>query len=87
MPLHVEIAGVTKQYFEDNGGNGKGDEDLELPLFDFTTLARATNGFSATSKLGEGGFGPVYKVIVMLLNLIWKLDNSRVQNLNDRLNF
>ncbi|KAL8127219.1 G-type lectin S-receptor-like serine/threonine-protein kinase At4g27290 [Apium graveolens] len=53
--------GVTKQYFEDDGGNGKGGEDIELPLFEFTTLARATNGFSTTSKLGEGGFGPVYK--------------------------
>ncbi|KAL8127215.1 G-type lectin S-receptor-like serine/threonine-protein kinase At4g27290 isoform X2 [Apium graveolens] len=56
-----EIAGVTRQYYKHDGGNGKGDEDSELPLFDFTTLANATNGFSADSKLGEGGFGPVYK--------------------------
>ncbi|KAK1391743.1 Receptor-like serine/threonine-protein kinase [Heracleum sosnowskyi] len=53
--------GKTTLYFETNGGNGKGDEDLELPLFDFTTLATATNGFSKNSMLGEGGFGPVYK--------------------------
>jgi hypothetical protein len=37
-------------------------EDLELPLFQFTTIAKATNGFSFNNKLGEGGFGPVYKV-------------------------
>ncbi|XP_034212826.1 G-type lectin S-receptor-like serine/threonine-protein kinase At4g27290 [Prunus dulcis] len=36
-------------------------EDLELPLFDFDTIAAATNNFSYTNKLGEGGFGPVYK--------------------------
>jgi hypothetical protein len=42
-------------------GNSHGD-DLDLPLFDLETIASATNGFSADNKLGEGGFGPVYKV-------------------------
>lgn len=37
-------------------------EDLELPLVDFDTIAKATNYFSLHNKLGEGGFGPVYKV-------------------------
>ncbi|KEH19637.1 S-locus lectin kinase family protein [Medicago truncatula] len=36
-------------------------EDLELPLFDFGTVTFATNDFSNDNKLGEGGFGPVYK--------------------------
>ncbi|KAK1391559.1 Receptor-like serine/threonine-protein kinase [Heracleum sosnowskyi] len=53
--------GITRLNFETYGDNGKGEEDLELPLFDFTTLATATNGFSKNSMLGEGGFGPVYK--------------------------
>ncbi|KAK1402685.1 Receptor-like serine/threonine-protein kinase [Heracleum sosnowskyi] len=53
--------GITRLYSENDGGTGMGDEDLELPLFDFTTLATATNGFSKYSMLGEGGFGPVYK--------------------------
>ncbi|CAM8909323.1 unnamed protein product [Rhodiola kirilowii] len=35
--------------------------NLELPLFDFETISRATNNFSVDNKLGEGGFGPVYK--------------------------
>lgn len=38
------------------------NEDLELPLFDFTTLVVATNNFSNANKLGQGGFGCVYKV-------------------------
>uniref|UniRef100_A0A6N2M8A2 Receptor-like serine/threonine-protein kinase n=1 Tax=Salix viminalis TaxID=40686 RepID=A0A6N2M8A2_SALVM len=36
-------------------------EDLELPMFDLGTLACATNNFSDENKLGEGGFGSVYK--------------------------
>ena len=38
-------------------------EDLELPLFDLATIANSTKNFSINNKLGEGGFGPVYKVI------------------------
>ncbi|MQL69215.1 hypothetical protein Taro_001515, partial [Colocasia esculenta] len=38
----------------------RGNEDLELPLFDFSTIAAATDDFSAKNKLGEGGFGPVF---------------------------
>ncbi|MCI38952.1 G-type lectin S-receptor-like serine/threonine-protein kinase, partial [Trifolium medium] len=37
-------------------------EDDDLTTFDFSVLAYATNNFSSSNKLGEGGFGPVYKV-------------------------
>ncbi|KAK9064214.1 hypothetical protein SSX86_015594 [Deinandra increscens subsp. villosa] len=40
-------------------------EELELPLFDFTTLVTATNNFSNANKLGQGGFGSVYKGTLM----------------------
>ncbi|KAF8090675.1 hypothetical protein N665_0469s0012 [Sinapis alba] len=33
----------------------------ELPLFEFQVLATATDSFSLRNKLGQGGFGPVYK--------------------------
>ncbi|CAN1239396.1 G-type lectin S-receptor-like serine/threonine-protein kinase At4g27290 [Linum grandiflorum] len=36
-------------------------EDLELPLFDLTSVAFATNNFSQNNILGQGGFGTVYK--------------------------
>ncbi|KAI3809980.1 hypothetical protein L1987_19585 [Smallanthus sonchifolius] len=41
--------------------NRSGDEDLELPVFGLSTIHKATNNFSINNKLGEGGFGPVYK--------------------------
>ncbi|KAM6553572.1 hypothetical protein CsatB_014334 [Cannabis sativa] len=41
--------------------NGRQEEDLELPLFNLSTIIIATDNFSANNKLGEGGFGPVYR--------------------------
>ncbi|XP_065005993.1 receptor-like serine/threonine-protein kinase SD1-8 isoform X1 [Musa acuminata AAA Group] len=40
---------------------GREGKDIDLPLFDLGTIIDATNNFSVHSKLGEGGFGPVYK--------------------------
>lgn len=40
--------------------------------FDFSTIEAATNKFSAENKLGEGGFGEVYKVYLVRL-LVWFL--------------
>ena len=37
-------------------------DGMELPAFDFTTIEHATDCFSFNNKLGEGGFGSVYKV-------------------------
>ncbi|MQM08348.1 hypothetical protein Taro_041203 [Colocasia esculenta] len=37
------------------------EKEMELPLFDFNEIAIATDDFSQQNKLGEGGFGPVYK--------------------------
>lgn len=48
---------------------GKGDraekfkrKDSWFPLFSFASISAATDNFSIRNKLGEGGFGPVYKV-------------------------
>ncbi|KAG2689712.1 hypothetical protein I3843_09G150400 [Carya illinoinensis] len=40
------------------------EEDQALPLFDIYAIATATNNFSFTNKIGEGGFGPVYKGVL-----------------------
>ncbi|XP_039167749.1 G-type lectin S-receptor-like serine/threonine-protein kinase SD1-29 [Eucalyptus grandis] len=39
----------------------KEDDALELTVFSFDSILLATNKFSTTSKLGQGGFGSVYK--------------------------
>ncbi|KAL5772645.1 hypothetical protein ACOSQ2_012569 [Xanthoceras sorbifolium] len=36
----------------------------DLPLFELSTIAAATNNFSPENKLGEGGFGSVYKGVL-----------------------
>ncbi|KAK7342662.1 hypothetical protein VNO80_25618 [Phaseolus coccineus] len=37
------------------------EDDLDLPSLDLSTIVTATNNFSIKNKIGEGGFGPVYK--------------------------
>ncbi|KAJ6846616.1 receptor-like serine/threonine-protein kinase SD1-8 [Iris pallida] len=50
----VKISNTAYNYQDADG------KDLELPLFDLTTIVAATDNFSASNKLGEGGFGPVF---------------------------
>ncbi|KAK2644306.1 hypothetical protein Ddye_019501 [Dipteronia dyeriana] len=58
----------TSSTFLDGSLSGK-DQDgnrrnTDLPLFDFSTIAAATNNFCIENKLGEGGFGSVYKGVL-----------------------
>ena len=39
-----------------------GKEDMDIPIFDLSVIIKATDNFSTLNKLGEGGFGTVYKV-------------------------
>ncbi|CAN6702077.1 unnamed protein product [Malus baccata var. baccata] len=41
-----------------------GGGNTELPLFSLRSIVASTNNFSEANKLGEGGFGPVYKEIL-----------------------
>ncbi|XP_074274090.1 G-type lectin S-receptor-like serine/threonine-protein kinase At1g11300 [Silene latifolia] len=43
------------------GGTGNSNDFQDLRLFDFIKLVDATDNFSEFNKLGQGGFGPVYK--------------------------
>ena len=38
----------------------------DLKLFSFDSIVAATNYFSSENKLGEGGFGLVYKVNIII---------------------
>jgi len=55
MEDNSEINTLTEEKDEDQ-------QDFELPFFNISTMISATNDFSICNKLGEGGFGPVYKV-------------------------
>ncbi|XP_009611414.1 G-type lectin S-receptor-like serine/threonine-protein kinase At4g27290 isoform X1 [Nicotiana tomentosiformis] len=50
--------------FKMDYNSGSCTEEFEIPLFDLSTITKATNNFSAKRKIGEGGFGPVYKGIL-----------------------
>ncbi|GMP65589.1 hypothetical protein CsSME_00026318 [Camellia sinensis var. sinensis] len=49
---------ISKQNYSNSESQ---KEDFQLPLFDFATIVNATDNFSINNKLGEGGFGLVYK--------------------------
>ncbi|CAL9778720.1 unnamed protein product [Musa acuminata subsp. burmannicoides] len=51
-------------YFPTNYVGGAKSQKANSLLFDFETLKVATNNFSDANKLGEGGFGPVYKGVL-----------------------
>ncbi|XP_078158356.1 cysteine-rich receptor-like protein kinase 19 [Carex rostrata] len=40
------------------------ERSADFPLFDFNEIANATSYFALDNKLGEGGFGPVYKGVL-----------------------
>ncbi|KAM6552222.1 hypothetical protein CsatB_002030 [Cannabis sativa] len=55
---------AVKDGSETTNQNGEEDDDLDLPLFNLSTVSTATDNFSENNKLGEGGFGPVYRGIL-----------------------
>ncbi|XP_027151637.1 G-type lectin S-receptor-like serine/threonine-protein kinase At4g27290 [Coffea eugenioides] len=57
----VQIGGTSERY----PSREYDKEDVDLPLFDWQTVVQATNYFSSDNKLGAGGFGPVYKGILV----------------------
>ncbi|CAL9023721.1 unnamed protein product [Prunus brigantina] len=52
-------------YFEDSTAElDESSMHSDIPFFDLTTIAAATDNFSLTNKLGKGGFGSVYKGVL-----------------------
>nr|XP_017255580.1 PREDICTED: G-type lectin S-receptor-like serine/threonine-protein kinase At4g27290 [Daucus carota subsp. sativus] len=66
ISILVVVLGCLCKYRKQNAEgemleNEVDHEKEDLPFFDFRTIANATNNFSNNCKIGEGGFGPVYK--------------------------
>ncbi|KAF7843333.1 lysM domain-containing GPI-anchored protein 2-like [Senna tora] len=49
-------------YYKAKGNRKDGKTNHEMQIFNFESIVTATDNFSIANKLGEGGFGPVYKV-------------------------
>ena len=45
-------------------------EDRQIVTFNMETMVAATDNFHNDNKLGEGGFGPVYKVTTWLRKIL-----------------
>ncbi|KAI4323610.1 hypothetical protein L6164_023203 [Bauhinia variegata] len=56
------LVGTTPTNFQSNIQSENSYE--ELPIVPFITIQESNKNFSEASKLGEGGFGPVYKGIL-----------------------
>ncbi|XP_058779549.1 G-type lectin S-receptor-like serine/threonine-protein kinase At1g11330 isoform X2 [Vicia villosa] len=59
--LNFEVGMSMKVNQDSHKGTKVKRKEVKLPLFSFVSVSAATNNFSDTNKLGEGGFGPVYK--------------------------
>ncbi|KAJ9537846.1 hypothetical protein OSB04_030579 [Centaurea solstitialis] len=57
---------------EGNGGNGN-----DILLFSLVSIMAATDDFSVENKIGQGGFGPVYKREILKLQTQGKLSDGR----------
>ncbi|XP_022717010.1 G-type lectin S-receptor-like serine/threonine-protein kinase At4g27290 [Durio zibethinus] len=56
-----KLKGNTKDRNVNEKENQGQNEDMDIAVFEFGTIAQATDTFSFNNKIGEGGFGPVYK--------------------------
>ncbi|KAH9651084.1 Receptor-like serine/threonine-protein kinase SD1-7 [Citrus sinensis] len=64
--INMGITTRTNEFGEVNGDGKDKGKDSWLPLFSLASVAAATENFSMQCKLGEGGFGPVYKVELLI---------------------
>lgn len=64
---------------------GDWEENLDLIIYDLATVATATNQFSFQNKIGEGGFGPVYRGILPTGQevAIKRLSSDSAQGINE----
>lgn len=52
----------------------------ELPLMRLEVIYVATSNFSDANKLGQGGFGPVYKAILASRLSVWHEKKKKIHH-------
>ena len=62
LDLGMTIVSENSEISEVNKRGDSRKHEVKMPLFSFKSVSAATDNFSDANKLGEGGFGPVYKV-------------------------
>lgn len=58
----VDTANKSEELVAARKEQMKQDDPSELVVYDLDSILLATDNFNAKNKLGQGGFGPVYKV-------------------------
>ncbi|KAL7143245.1 hypothetical protein ABFS83_08G179000 [Erythranthe nasuta] len=61
LDRQVQETGRTRLNYVDDHLDISRNKESEIPQYDLPTLTEVTENFSIHNKLGEGGFGPVYK--------------------------
>ncbi|XP_050260561.1 G-type lectin S-receptor-like serine/threonine-protein kinase At4g03230 [Quercus robur] len=70
LDLGMTIKSENSELLEENKSGDIRKKEVKMPLFSFTSVSAATDNFSDANKLGEGGFGPVYKGILLKGDLV-----------------
>ncbi|KAK4374853.1 hypothetical protein RND71_005530 [Anisodus tanguticus] len=58
----VELGRKPRNKMGSKSKSRKGGDNNNLQVFSFNEMKEATNNFSFDNKLGQGGYGPVYKI-------------------------
>uniref|UniRef100_A0A2N9G9R4 Receptor-like serine/threonine-protein kinase n=1 Tax=Fagus sylvatica TaxID=28930 RepID=A0A2N9G9R4_FAGSY len=61
QPTFFNDVTVSSTTFQDSRKLDESRRKPDLPVFEISTILAATDNFSPDKKLGQGGFGPVYK--------------------------
>ncbi|KAL9444261.1 hypothetical protein AB3S75_017444 [Citrus x aurantiifolia] len=59
--INMSIATRANEFCKGNKAENSKTRDSWFPMFSLASVSAATANFSTENKLGEGGFGPVYK--------------------------
>ena len=73
------IPSIVRDKVKEQNNDRQASHDLQS--FSFESISVATSNFSTENKLGEGGFGPVYKVLSLSLSLCVCMCEIKFENI------